>query len=393
MYGEILKNPIVFRLSFIQFISYFGSWFSNVAIYTLILDFEVSPLVNATVVSMYALPAILAPLNGAVVDKFLSKRFMLFLLFVELSMTLCYLMISDVEMVWLLMLFIYIRTTAAFLFFNSEMSILPQILKGEELKKANELHSIIWSVTYALGMALGGVAVDSLGIYNTIVLDSVLFGVAIALFFGIDIDIKPKVKESFTTLIREGFFYLMKNRKILVLILFHASVGLTAFDTVINLLTDTYYEDVISTPLAIGLLNGIRAVGLMVGPFIIANRVNRKNLSLFFILEGVMIILWAIVADSFYKSLFMMFFIGFFSTTLWSYTYTLLQQECDERFLGRVLAYNEMIFMGVTILVAIFSGGAFEAGMSLSFVIAVLGIGFLITALFYSKWYNFDKTI
>jgi MFS family permease len=383
MYKSILKNPIIRRLSMVQFIAYFGAWFSNVAIYTMILEFGVDPIINAIVVSMYALPALLAALNGAIVDKFISKKFMISLLIVEFFMTLSYLFITDISQIWLLVVMIYIRTSATLLFFNAEMSLLPQLLNESDLQKANQLHSIIWSTTFALGMAVGGIVVDKFGIYTTIIIDSLLFVVAIFIFYTIKFDLKRKLDKSIKTLIKEGFLYLKSDKKTLHLIFIHAVVALTTFDALINLLTNSNYKYTLSIPLAIGWLNATRALGLMAGPFVIGERVSEKNLHIFFFLQSASIFIWALVEHSFYMSLFMMFWIGFFTTTLWSYTYTLIQNRIKDEYLGRVLAYNEMIFMGTGILTTIFTGVAYKYGVSLFSISMILGLGFLFVGLHY----------
>lgn len=387
MYSKLLKNPLIFRLSLVQLIAYFGAWFSNVAIYTMILNFGVDPITNALVVSMYALPALLAPLSGAIVDKFEFKRFMLLMLGVELIMTLFYLSIGDISQVPLLMLFIFIRMTAASLFFQAEMSLLPQVVKAEELKTANELHSIIWSVTFALGMALGGIAVDRLGIQNTIMIDVGLFLLAIMIFSTIKLDVVKETTQSLGTLIKEGFSYLKGHRALLHLIMIHAAVALTSFDALVNLLTDVSYKEVIAIPLAIGWLNAMRAVGLMFGPLLIGKKVNHKNLHGIFVVQGIMILVWAMVEHSFMLSLGMMFFIGFFTTTLWSYTYTLIQTHTEAKYLGRVVAYNDMIFMMVAIVVTMFIGVAYKWGLSLPAITAFIGVGFVLAGGYY-LWFK-----
>jgi len=385
MYLKLLKNRLIFKLSLVQLLSYFGAWFSNVAIYTMILHFGVSPIINALVVSMYALPALLAPLSGSIVDKYLSKRFMIFLLLIELVMTSFYLMISDASQVWLLMVFIFIRTIASFAFFNAEMSMLPLVLSKEELKGANELHSIIWSTTFALGMALGGISVDLFGIYTTIKIDIALFVLAIIIFFSIKLDISKRSQDPLIKLIKEGFLYIKKNKNVRFFIILHAVVALTAFDTLINLLTDNYYKYVISIPLAIGWLNATRAIGLMVGPFFMSKRINQKTLSKYLIFQGLLIILWAVVQRDFYSSLALMFFIGFFTTTLWSYTYTLMQNSIEPIFMGRTLAYAEMIFMATSVGTTLFTGFAYSKGLDLPYITAILGIGFILMAFYYKS--------
>ena len=383
MYRKILKNPLILRLSLVQLFAYFGAWFSNVAIYTMILEFGVDPITNALVVSMYALPALLAPLSGAIVDKFQFKKFMILMLFVEMTMTLFYLTIVDISQVPLLMFFIFLRMTAASLFFQAEMSLLPQIVKEDELKYANELHSIIWSVTFALGMAMGGIAVNKLGIQMTIMIDGLLFLVAIAIFSTIKFEVKKDTTESISRLIKEGFNYLRKEKPLLHLIMIHAAVALTSFDALVNLLTDMEYKYIIAIPLAIGWLNAMRAVGLMFGPLLIGKMVNHSNLHKVFFLQGIMILIWAMVEKSFYMSLGMMFFIGFFTTTLWSYTYTLIQTHTQVKYLGRVVAYNDMIFMMVSIACTMFVGVAFKLGMSLTLITIMIGFGFILAGGYY----------
>ena len=384
---NLLKNPTIRRLSLVQLIVYFGSWFSNVAIYTMILRFGVDPLTNALVVSMYALPALLAPLNGAIIDKLPLRRFMLVLMGVEMLTTLLYLNIQDITQVYLLMGLIFIRTMAAFLFFNAEMSLLPQLFKGDTLKKVNELHSIIWSLTYALGMALGGIAVDKLGIYNTILIDVALFAVGMWLFSGIHLKLAPKSTHSIGKLIRDGFHYLRNHTMLLHLIVLHSVVAFTSFDALINLLTEAHYSNIIAIPLAIGWLNAIRAVGLMTGPIFLSRFVNHQNLHRFFFAQGAMVIIWAFVEHSFTASLIMMLGIGFFTTTLWSFTYTLIQSTTDKAYLGRIVAYNDMIFMLMSIVATLFIGGAYAEGLSLQSITLTLGAAFIAGG-FYYKWFR-----
>lgn len=388
MYKNLLKNPVIRRLSMVQLIVYFGAWFSNVAIYTLILEFGVSPIVNAMVVATYALPAIfLAPLSGSLVDKLEFKKFMITLMSIELVMTLMYMFISDISDIWLLMVFIFIRMTAASLFFTAEMSLLPQVVKGDELRVANELHSIIWSVSYALGMALGGIATNFFGTHYVFLIDAFFFLIGIYLFSSIHIEEVKKKTEPFIQMIKNGFNYIKNHHLILHLMLLHAVVALTSIDALINLLTDFHYKYVIAIPLAIGWINATRALALMVGPLLIGKYVNKTNLHWVMFMQGVIFILWAMVEHNFYMSLFSMFAVGFFTTTLWSYTYTMLQEQTDQEFLGRVVAYNDMIFMTVAVATTMFIGVASKSGMALSMITVMIGLGFIMTG-FYYLWFK-----
>ena len=186
MYLKTLKNPLFFKLSIVQLLVYFGSFFTGVAIYTMVLNFKATPVQNALIVASFSIPGLFGVINGSLVDKFNLQTFMRVCLVFEMFFTMLFLTISDISQIYLLMIFIILRMSMAFLFFTSQMSLFPQIAKDEEeLKTLNELHSIIWSSTYAIGMSLGGVVVNYFGVYNTIKLDIALFVVAIFLFFSI----------------------------------------------------------------------------------------------------------------------------------------------------------------------------------------------------------------
>ena len=69
-YKETLKHPIVGRLSFIQLISYFGTWFSQVAIFSMLVGFGADEITIALTAAASMLPAvILAPLTGIIIDR------------------------------------------------------------------------------------------------------------------------------------------------------------------------------------------------------------------------------------------------------------------------------------------------------------------------------------
>lgn len=386
-YRELFKNHKIVRdLSLVQFIAYFGAWFSNVAIYTMLVNFGSSELAISVVTAMHFLPAVLiAPFSGAIIDRIKIKPLMITLLSIELVMTLSFLLIDNKSEIWLLLIFIFIRMSAASMFFSTEMSLLAKLLKGKALQKANEIHSIIWSFTYAAGMAVSGVLVNILGVRIAFIIDAMFFLIALIVFIRIDFIVKASVvSDHIFKLIKDGFIYIKSNKIILNLIILHSSVGLTSFDTLITLLAKNEYKYIISVPLSIGISNAVRALALMVGPLIISKYVKKENLQYLLLLQGLTIIFWAIVQNDFYISLIALFLVGLSTTTLWSFTYALLQDNCDERYLGRVISYNDMIFMISCIITTLFIG-LMTTLVTLDIITVLLGLGFVIFAYYYIR--------
>ncbi|WP_457748325.1 MFS transporter [Sulfurimonas sp.] len=173
-YITLLKEEKVLRqLSFIQLISYFGAWFSNIAIYTLLIQMNVSASVVAFVAMLNFLAGVIqAPFSGPIIDRVSPKKLMLTLIVVEIVATVLLIFISQLSDLWLLYILIFFKMAAASFYFTTEMSLLPKILHGSKLQRCNELHSIIWSLSYTLGMAVSGFVVYLFGIKTAFLLDA-----------------------------------------------------------------------------------------------------------------------------------------------------------------------------------------------------------------------------
>ena len=380
------EHKIIRDLSLVQFIAYFGAWFSNVAIYTMLVDFGSTEMAISVVTAMHFIPAILiAPISGAIIDRVKIKPLMIFLLSTELLMTILFLTIDNKEQIWFLMILIFIRMSAASMFFSTEMSLLAKLLNGKPLQMANEIHSIIWSFTYAVGMAVSGFVVNSFGHKTAFIIDAIIFAVALIVFIRIDFVVKAsQTTDKIFQLIKDGFIYIKNNKLILHLIFLHSSVGLTSFDALITILAKNEYKYIISVPLAIGFSNAVRAVALMFGPMFISKYVTKENLHYLLAFQGLAIILWSLTQSNFYISLISLFIVGLSTTTLWSFTYALLQNNCDEKYIGRVISYNDMFFMLSCVVTTLFIG-LMASLISTDIITILLGIGFLAFAFYYTR--------
>ena len=379
-------HKIIRDLSLVQFIAYFGAWFSNVAIYTMLVDFGSSEMAISVVTAMHFLPAILiAPFSGAIIDRVKIKPLMITLLATELLMTILFLIIDNKNDLWLLMILIFVRMSAASMFFSTEMSLLAKLLRGKPLQMANEIHSIIWSFTYAAGMAVSGFVVNWYGVKTAFMIDAVIFAIALIVFIRIDFVVKASTAtDKILQLVKDGFTYIKNDKIILHLIFLHSSVGLTSFDALITILAKNEYKYIISVPLAIGLSNAVRAVALMFGPLLISKYVTKENLHYLMIFQGMAIILWGFMQNDFYYSLIALFFVGLSTTTLWSFTYALLQNKCEEKYIGRVISYNDMFFMLSCVLTTLFIG-LMTSLTSIDIITFLLGIAFFAFAFYYTR--------
>lgn len=382
-YGEIFKNPVTRGLTTIQFLSYFGTVFSHVAIASLLVKLGAGADMIAMIFIAILLPSlVLAPVNGYIIDRFEFKKLILILLIIEMSMTICFMFVDTLEYVWLLWSFLFIRSIAGTIIFTAEMSYLPKVISGETLKAANEVHSIIWSSTFAFGMALGGLSTYYFGYIGTFIIDFSFYVIAFLVMLKLPIEAIQNKAQSAWSATKEVFRYIKSNTKLIHIMILHSSVGLTVFDTIVTLLAKNQYKYIIAVPLAIGWINFSRALALMMGPFLFGKYIKMNNLWAIMIFQGATIILWAYLQYDFTLSLISMFFVGLFTTSIWSFTYYMLQQNTDEEFLGRVISYNDMVFMFVSVGMTYAIGKMANAGVALNYISMIIGAIFFLVAFY-----------
>lgn len=387
-------EPLVRRLSLIQLIAYFGAWFSNVAIYTLLIQLGVDAGVIALVAALHFLPGVIqAPLSGVVLDRFHPKKLMIIMTVIEILCTLSLISVQSENMLWVLYILVFVRMGASSFHFTVEMALLPKIISGKELQTANEIHSIIWSLSYTVGMALSGLVVYWIGIQGAFLLDAMLFMGVLVLIYRMELSFEFSVSNSHVVLMmKEALSYIRKNPLVLHLMLLHAVIGFTAFDALIALAAKHYYSQIVAVSLGIGMINAARAVGLVIGPMVLGRWINNDRLGGLLLIEALMLWLWALCIENFYLSLVASVGVGFVTTTLWSYTYTLLQHHTKKEFYGRVIAYNDMIFLGIGAFASLLIGWLSEWHFSLQTITVIFGSVFLVAVVYY-RWIRTHFTL
>ena len=385
-YLKLLREERNFRLlSTVQLMCYFGVWFSHTGIFTLLITLDAPVWALTLSAAMAFIPGVvIAPFSGILVDKFSPKPMLVIMMAVETVSVFMLVFINSLDYLWLLLLIIFIRNGVGGMYFQVEMSVLPKILNKESLKLANEIHSIIWAVSYTAGMGLAGVYIHFFGIKSAFLLDGMLYIFSFFFLYFLNLQgLKPELIERPLKMLKNGLIYLKENRLIVHLIFLHAFVGITAYDALIALLADYKYANLLSASLIIGLLNASRSVSLMFAPALLSKFINKNTLVHVYIGQGLGIIIWALSLQNFYLALVGIVFAGFCTSSLWSYTYTLLQQNCQKEFYGRVIAYNDMVFLGFSALISFAIGLLFELGLSVEMITAFMGSLFFVGAIYY----------
>ena len=93
--------------------------------------------------------------------------------------------------------------------------------------------------------------------------------------------------------------------------------------------------------------------------------------------------LWAVLQPSYYAAFIGIFLTGLFSTSIWSLTYSLIQSSVQKAYYGRVIAYNDMVFLTTNALVSLMIGILAGYGIALEMITGILGLLFFGSAVYY----------
>lgn len=378
-------KPNLRVLSSVQFICYFGMWFSHTGIFALLIELDAPVWAITLAAAMAFIPnVLLAPINGVIVDRFSPKKLMMLMLFIEIITVFMLIFIDDISLLWLLFIIIFVRMGVGVVYFQTEMSLLPNLMTKKNLKLANEIHSIIWAVSYTAGMGLAGIFIHYFGIKASFLFDFGLYIVGLGLISRLKAPAVIKTtSQNIFNMMKEGLGYIKANPVLMHIIFLHSFVGVTAYDNLVALMAKYQYKEIMSISLIIGFMNMTRAISLVVGPMILSKFINNKTLIWLFIGEFLGIGLWAALQFDYYLGLIGLVAAGFCTSTLWSYTFTMLQNSCDKRFYGRVIAYKDMVYYLVSATISFMIGVLYESGVSLAMITFLMAVIFLFGALYY----------
>lgn len=383
-------KPNLRILSSVQFICYFGMWFSHTGIFALLIELDAPVWAITLAAAMAFIPnVLLAPINGVIVDKFSPKKLMMLMLFIEIITVFMLIFIDDISLLWLLFIIIFVRMGVGVVYFQTEMSLLPNLMTKKNLKLANEIHSIIWAVSYTAGMGLAGIFIHYFGIKASFLFDFGLYIVGLGLISRLKAPVVIKTtSQNIFNMMKDGLGYIKANPVLMHIIFLHSFVGVTAYDNLVALMAKYQYKEIMSISLIIGFMNMTRAISLVVGPMILSKFIDNKTLIWLFIGEFLGIGLWSVLQFDYYLGLIGLVAAGFCTSTLWSYTFTMLQNSCDKRFYGRVIAYKDMVYYLASATISFMIGILYESGISLAMITFLMAVIFLFGALYYFILYR-----
>jgi len=411
-YVELLRGNHDFRRLFIGgLVSQTGDWFNSVALLTLLLSLTGSGEAVGYILIIKLLPSFfVGPLAGVVADRFNRKTIMIVADVLRGFIVLGFLVVQRPDQVWLVYAIAAVEIAISTFFDPARSAAIPGIVSRAELISANALSSASWSVTLALGAALGGLVTDAFGRNTAFVIDSLSFFVSAAFIAAVRIRSSTSTRSKHVSLadatgvtdLIEGARYLKSNPRVMALLLVKSGWGLGGG---VLLLLTIYGKQIFPIgrdgAASIGLLYAARGTGALIGPVIAGMissgvpRTMRRAITIAFFVSATFYLFYA-QSPSLVVALICVLGAHSGGSIQWVFSTTLLQMTVPDRFLGRVFAL-EMALLTLTMSVSTYvtGWGVDHPGLGARRMATVLGIAFAVPGvvwLMLQKWLDREDT-
>jgi MFS family permease len=342
--GSLLRNGRFLRLWIGQGISFVGDFVSTVALVILVVDISGSASAVGGLLVARLVPALASPLVGVLADR-LDRRAIL----VASDLARAILILAAVFTRDLLVLYVLVFLMGlARTFFNPTIrAAFPSVVGEGDLTRANALIGGTFSVSYAVGPAIGGLVVSATGVNAAFVLDAVTYVVSAAFLSRIPLP-APRTGNGagFFEELRVGLSYLAGARVPLAIV-----VG--AFLTIVTVNATVPAEVFLAKQTfgagdaGYGLLVSVWGGGMVLGSALIGvlgDRVRLLPVYFLGIFVGALALAGTGLAPTFTFALAALAVAGASNGIDNVTTDTILQKRVPEAFLGRVFAVRFLTY-------------------------------------------------
>jgi MFS family permease len=342
--GSLLRNGRFLRLWIGQGISFVGDFVSSVALVILVVQLSGSASAVGGLLVARLVPTLASPLVGVLADR-LDRRAIL----VASDLARAILILAAVFARDLLVLYVlaFLMGLARTFFNPTVRAAFPSVVGEGDLTRANALIGGTGSVSYAVGPAIGGLLVATMGVNAAFVLDAGTYLISAAFLSRISLARPPAgAGASFFGELRGGLSYLAGTRVPLGIVIGAFLTILTVNATVpaeVFLAKQTFGAG----DAGYGLLVSVWGGGMVLGSALIGvlgDRVRLLPVYFLGIFVGALALAGAGLAPSFALALGALAVAGASNGIDNITTDTILQKRVPEAFLGRVFAVRFMTY-------------------------------------------------
>jgi len=205
--GSLLRNSRFLRLWIGQGASFVGDAISAVALVILVIQLSGSALAVGVVLLLRLLPTLASPLVGVLADRLDRRAVLVACDLLRAVLALCLIFVQDLVFLYVIALLMGVANT---LFNPTVRAAFPNVVGEGDLTRANALIGGTFSASVAVGPALGGLLVATVGVNAAFLFDAATFLVSAAFLSRIPLPRPPGNEEGgFLSEMGRGFRYLL----------------------------------------------------------------------------------------------------------------------------------------------------------------------------------------
>lgn len=348
-YLTLLRRNIPFRrLWYGQIVSQLGDWFDSIALYTLLYSLTGSgQAVGGLLVAQFLPSTIVGPWAGVIVDR-LPRRLVLIASDIGRGLlVLLFLFVRRPEDIWIVYVVSVLKFSLTAFFEPARSALTPDITRRDELVAANAISGATWSAMLALGAAVGGLVVGTLGTTTAFFIDSASFFLSALLIAAVHVKEshgRAKRETNGWQELRAGASFIAQRRDVAI---YTFTKGLWSLGGGVMVLLTLFGREVFPLgkegALSIGLFYAARGVGAGIGPLIVQRwsdqsaRFLRRAIGPAFLVTALGYLFIA-GAPPLWLALLAVMLAHMGGSTQWVFGTTLIQLNVPGPFLGRVFA-------------------------------------------------------
>jgi len=280
----IRENPDFRRIWISHMISLVGDWLSYIAVSVISIQQGGGAFSVGMVMFVHSIPlALMTPISGPLADR-LDRKWLLIGAYLGSSLlTVGMWGAANHGSVWLLQTVLFFRVCVSGIGITARSATIPAIVGRDNLRLANALLGLTWSVMFTLGLAIGGFASELLSPSGAILLDASTFLIAVIVAWGLP-SLKPDIQKGAAPRpglhdVLRAWRYVKARPKLLATVLAKTppTVANGGAWVTLNLVAGDRLSFT-TLPIAIGIMQCVRAVGSGIGPILPESIIPRNPL-------------------------------------------------------------------------------------------------------------------
>jgi len=343
-----------YRLYFIgQGISLCGTWMQTIGQAWLVLKITGSGTALGMVAAFQFVPMLLlGSFGGVIADRFSKRKILYFTQTASggLALMLGILVATDLVKLWMIYIFVFSLGLVNAIDNPTRQTFIMEMVGEDQLPNAVSLNSAQVNLARAIGPAIGGGLIATLGLAPLFIINGISYvGVLVALFKMRAEELRPApIVERAKGQLREGFRYVKSTPLLLNSLLMMAIIGMLSYEFNVSLplfARFTFQSDAAGY----AALTTAMGIGSVIGGLYTATRrkVTVRMLINAAWLFGLVILLTAI-APTLWLAMLGMVLVGIFSINFLSLGNVTLQLRSTVQMRGRVMGLWAVAFLGTT---------------------------------------------